>query len=98
MISHRMPLCPPATRAFLSLRMTMPLELLDAFERGKRRMSVLDLSVIQRALEAADVEFIVQNGGGAGVRLRKAPRPLISDEAVLPDMPDTGDPYDGAPV
>jgi hypothetical protein len=44
---------------------------LEAFEREKRRMSVLDLSVIQRALERAGVEFIAENGGGAGVRLRK---------------------------
>jgi hypothetical protein len=27
--------------------------------------------VIRRALEAAGVEFIDENGGGAGVRLRK---------------------------
>jgi transcriptional regulator with XRE-family HTH domain len=45
---------------------------LEGFERGRRRLSVLDLSVIQRALEAAGVEFSAENGGGAGVRLRKA--------------------------
>jgi transcriptional regulator with XRE-family HTH domain len=45
---------------------------LEGFERGRRRLSVLDLSVIQRALDAAGVEFIAENGGGAGVRLRKA--------------------------
>jgi hypothetical protein len=61
-------------------------------------MLVLDPSVIQRALEAAGAEFIAEKGGGAGVRLRKASRPLISDEAALPDMPDTGDPHDGASV
>jgi transcriptional regulator with XRE-family HTH domain len=44
---------------------------LEGFERGRRRLSVLDLSVIQRALEAAGVEFIAENGGGTGVRLRK---------------------------
>ena len=43
---------------------------LDAFEREKRRLSVLDLSVIQTALARAGVEFIAQNGGGPGVRLR----------------------------
>ena len=32
------------------------------------------LTVIRAALEAAGVEFIAENGGGAGVRLR-APRP-----------------------
>lgn len=30
------------------------------------------LSALQRALEAAGVEFIAENGGGPGVRLRKA--------------------------
>ncbi|MGI4765485.1 MAG: hypothetical protein ACRYGP_10570 [Janthinobacterium lividum] len=30
-----------------------------------------DTVAIQRALEAAGVEFIPENGGGAGVRLRK---------------------------
>lgn len=40
-------------------------------ERGEtlRGRTVED---IQRALEAAGVEFIPENGGGAGVRLRKA--------------------------
>ncbi len=36
------------------------------------RRSTLD--VVRRALEAAGVEFIDENGGGAGVRLRKAQR------------------------
>ena len=30
---------------------------------------------IRRALESAGVEFIDENGGGPGVRLRKRPRP-----------------------
>ena len=30
---------------------------------------------IRRALEAAGVEFIDENGGGPGVRLRKPPKP-----------------------
>jgi hypothetical protein len=30
---------------------------------------------IRRALEAAGVEFTDENGGGAGVRLRKLPKP-----------------------
>ena len=41
---------------------------LDAFERGKKRMFVLDLSVIQRALEAGEAEFTGESG--VGVRLR----------------------------
>lgn len=31
------------------------------------------IEAICRAIEAAGVEFIPENGGGAGVRLRKAP-------------------------
>ncbi len=31
------------------------------------------LAAIRAALEAAGVEFIAENGGGAGVRLRKSP-------------------------
>ena len=33
------------------------------------------IETIRHALEAAGVEFIPENGGGAGVRLRKADRP-----------------------
>jgi hypothetical protein len=32
------------------------------------------LAVIRRAFETADVEFIDENGGGPGVRLRKPPK------------------------
>ncbi len=39
------------------------------------------LVAIRAALEAAGVEFIPENGGGAGVRLRK---PLISPDASAP--------------
>ena len=41
------------------------------FERGEQvRPRTVD--ALRRALEAAGVEFIAENGGGAGVRLRKA--------------------------
>ena len=39
-------------------------------ESSRPRKATLD--VIRRAFEAAGVEFIAENGGGAGVRLRKA--------------------------
>ena len=35
-------------------------------------MTAANDAAVRRALEAAGVEFIDQNGGGAGVRLRKA--------------------------
>ncbi len=38
---------------------------------GPVRMMPANLEAISRALEAAGVEFIPENGGGAGVRLRK---------------------------
>lgn len=40
------------------------------FERGTRTPYDRTLDAIRAALEAAGVEFIDQNGGGAGVRLR----------------------------
>jgi hypothetical protein len=41
------------------------------FEVGRRRPHPRTLIAIRAALEAAGVEFIEENGGGAGVRLRK---------------------------
>lgn len=41
------------------------------FEKGRRVPSTNNLAAIRSALEAAGVEFIAENGGGAGVRLRK---------------------------
>ena len=41
------------------------------FEKERRVVSDQAIAAIRAALEAAGVEFIVANGGGAGVRLRK---------------------------
>jgi transcriptional regulator with XRE-family HTH domain len=41
------------------------------FEGGKRTPQPRTLAAIRAALEAAGVEFIAENGGGPGVRLRK---------------------------
>lgn len=41
------------------------------FEAGRSIPVTNNLEAIQRALEAAGVEFIAENGGGAGVRLKK---------------------------
>ena len=41
------------------------------------------VEAIQAALEAAGVEFIAENGGGAGVRLRRADGPR--DEGKRPE-------------
>jgi transcriptional regulator with XRE-family HTH domain len=44
------------------------------FEKGNRATNPGSIALIERALEAAGVEFIAENGGGAGVRLAKAKR------------------------
>jgi hypothetical protein len=41
------------------------------FEAGVQAAPPLDLDIVRTALESAGVEFIAENGGGAGVRLRK---------------------------
>ncbi|WP_041247747.1 helix-turn-helix domain-containing protein [Komagataeibacter medellinensis] len=41
------------------------------FEREARTPYPRTLTALRTALEAAGVEFIAENGGGAGVRLRK---------------------------
>jgi transcriptional regulator with XRE-family HTH domain len=44
------------------------------FERGAREPYDRTLQDVRGALENAGIEFIDENGGGAGVRLRKARR------------------------
>ena len=44
-------------------------------EAGISRPRNATLEVIRRAFESADVEFIDENGGGPGVRLRKRQKP-----------------------
>jgi len=44
------------------------------FERERRIVSEEAIAKMQAALEAAGVEFIDENGGGPGVRLRKPPK------------------------
>jgi transcriptional regulator with XRE-family HTH domain len=49
----------------------LSLTAINNIERGAADPRASNLAAIQRALEAAGVEFIAENGGGAGVRLRK---------------------------
>ena len=44
---------------------------IGSFETGERLPTSANLAAIRSALEVAGVEFIPENGGGAGVRLRK---------------------------
>ncbi len=39
---------------------------------GPVRMTAANAHAVKQAFEAAGVEFIAENGGGAGVRMRKA--------------------------
>jgi transcriptional regulator with XRE-family HTH domain len=41
------------------------------FEKGRRQVSVAAVEAIRAALEQAGIEFIDENGGGEGLRLRK---------------------------
>lgn len=41
------------------------------FEKARRAVSADATAAIRTALETAGVEFIAENGGGPGVRLRK---------------------------
>jgi DNA-binding transcriptional regulator YiaG len=41
------------------------------FEKDRRAVSSEAVAAIRAALESAGVEFIAENGGGAGVRLTK---------------------------
>lgn len=47
------------------------IQTLIAFESGKRQPYARTMAALIGALEAAGVVFIAENGGGAGVRLRK---------------------------
>ena len=41
------------------------------FEQEERQANAVTIHALRTALEAAGVEFIPENGGGAGVRLKK---------------------------
>lgn len=56
-----------ADRSGLSLPTIQRME-----KHGVERSSAANAAKVQEALEAAGVEFIAENGGGPGVRLRKA--------------------------
>jgi transcriptional regulator with XRE-family HTH domain len=47
------------------------LSTVKAFEAGNSTPMANNLRAMQAALEGAGIEFIPENGGGAGVRLRK---------------------------
>jgi hypothetical protein len=67
-----------AGRALLELTQTRLAELAELglstvvdFERERRAVSAVAIKAIKDALYRSGVEFIEENGGGPGVRLRK---------------------------
>ena len=58
-------------RSSVSLRTIRRAELAD----DETSMTAANDMAVRRALEAAGVEFIDENGGGPGVRLRKKKKP-----------------------
>ncbi|MET0530151.1 MAG: transcriptional regulator [Microvirga sp.] len=54
------------------------------FENEKSSPQRATINVMRTALEAAGVEFIPENGGGAGVRLRKRIGP--TNEGLRPQQ------------
>jgi transcriptional regulator with XRE-family HTH domain len=58
----------------LASRSNLGLSTIRDFEKGRRIPSVNNLAAIRRALEAAGIVFIPENGEGPGVRLRKSAR------------------------
>ena len=60
-------------QADLAARAGLSLETIKRIEKkpGKISAFVATVDAIRSALEAAGVEFIAENGGGVGVRLRK---------------------------
>jgi transcriptional regulator with XRE-family HTH domain len=64
------------TQAELAEKSGVSLPTIKRLEIGSGQLGVrLDtLQKLQRALEAAGVEFIAENGGGAGVRLKNRRR------------------------
>jgi ribosome-binding protein aMBF1 (putative translation factor) len=56
----------------LALQANSCLSSVVGFEAGEKVTRPATVSAFRAALETAGVEFIVPNGGGAGVRLRKA--------------------------
>jgi predicted transcriptional regulator len=67
-----------AARALLELTQgeladaaTLGLSTIVDFEKQRRQVSVVAIRAIRHALAARGIEFIDENGGGHGVRLRK---------------------------
>lgn len=63
------------TQPALALAAKLGLSTVVDFEKSRRSVSRVAIRAIRQALERSGVEFIEENGGGPGVRLRKRHRP-----------------------
>lgn len=59
------------TQQELAAQSGVSLRTITSFEKEDRSPIAANIAMIKTALEAAGVEFIPENGGGAGVRMRK---------------------------
>ena len=63
------------TQPALASTASLGLSTIVDFEKSRRPVSKQAIQTIRSALERAGIEFIDENGGGPGVRLRKRQRP-----------------------
>jgi transcriptional regulator with XRE-family HTH domain len=63
------------TQPELAAKAGVGLSTIVDFERKRRRVSDHVIEVLRETFERAGIEFIDENGGGPGVRLRKRGRP-----------------------
>ena len=59
------------TQGELAKASGVSLRTISHFEKGQRTPIPANLNALQTALKASGVEFLPENGGGAGVRLKK---------------------------
>jgi len=62
------------TQSELAQAASLGLSTVVDFERKRRDVSSEAIIAIRRALESGGIEFIAENGGGPGVRLKKKAR------------------------
>ena len=62
------------TQAQLAQKSRLGLSTVVDYEKMRRQVSPEAVSTIRAALEQSGIQFISENGGGAGVRLKKGNR------------------------
>jgi len=60
------------TQSKLASDSSVGLSTIKDFEKGHRKPQSKNMSAIQDTLESSGIEFIPENGGGAGVRLKSS--------------------------